>query len=353
MSFSSNEAITTTALNKIIQLFYSDAKVPTRLQDFILRNGEGEWVIDFPSIVVDEHYYFEDPGKIPVESASNWTKIHLRMLKVQFQEPAINDFINNHPISPEAENLIVKLSTLSLSTFRGYPKDGYAETAGPMDDVNGLLDHPLTKALYLINKYPTREGIVDAFVGDLLTAVGFKSGMLYPFPQFEFNLQFGALKKTAQPDFSIMDIISFYRMAVVEDKSRNKAKPNSEPQLIAEAIALHQANLNIERGRADKRQKKNHSVAAGEELSNEVFGLRVNGSLFSFYKIPITKAILDVMETMQEAHQVTNVLRFGGNDGLDFLEEHSRREIIHILDYFCCTMRDRQSCTEINGNYNC
>ena len=211
-----------------------------------------------------------------------------------------------------------------------------------MKEINELLEDPLTMALFLINKYPTREGIVDGFVNDLLTAVGFKDGMLYPFPQFEFSLWFGGYKKTAQPDFSMLNIVSFYRMVVVEDKSKNKGNPNSEPQLIAEAIALHKANLSIEKGRAEKRQKTNHgSSSSQEELSNEVFGLRVNGSLFSFYKIPVTNSILDVMKTMQEAHQVTQVQRYGSADGLDFLEENSRRDIIHILDYFCCSIRDR------------
>jgi hypothetical protein len=102
----------------------------------------------------------------------------------------------------------------------------------------------------------------------------------------------GKEKRFAQPDFCIYDIVSFYHMAVAEDNSQKKAQPNSEPQLIAEAIAMHQNNLDIADKRPEKKQK-----TGGEEPSNEILGMRVSRYPFFFYKIPVSKPMLDVMRT--------------------------------------------------------
>jgi len=110
------------------------------------------------------------------------------------------------------------------------------------DDVFVLVDScnsdDVYKSTYLCTKYSYHESIVDSFVILLLQRLGFYDGWLYPFPQLSLPLRYSA----ATADFAIMHVLSFYCMAVVKDKCVNNDMVNSEPQLIAEAIAMSQAN---------------------------------------------------------------------------------------------------------------
>ena len=104
------------------------------------------------------------------------------------------------------------------------------------------LQTPLVKATYLCTKYSYHESIVDSFVDRRL---GFYDGWLYPFPQLSLPLRYSAAtpwRITATADFAIMHVLLFYCMAVVKDKCVNNDMVNSGPQLIAEAIAMSQAN---------------------------------------------------------------------------------------------------------------
>lgn len=77
----------------------------------------------------------------------------------------------------------------------------------------------------------------------LLYELGYYDGRLFAFPQFPMDLRFGGINKQAIPDITVMDVLSFIRMIVVKDKkSRAMNFVNSEPQLIAELIAMHQRN---------------------------------------------------------------------------------------------------------------
>ena len=107
------------------------------------------------------------------------------------------------------------------------------------------LQTPLVKATYLCTKYYDNESLVDSFVNLLLERLGFYDGWLYPFPQLSLPLRYSAAtpwRITATADFAIMHVLLFYCMAVVKDKCVNNDMVNSEPQLIAEAIAMSQAN---------------------------------------------------------------------------------------------------------------
>jgi hypothetical protein len=107
-----------------------------------------------------------------------------------------------------------------------------------------------------MEKYSNCEALVDDFVSNLLKELMFYSGWLYVTPQLSLDFYFGKHVTEAKTDKTIMDIISFYLMAVVEDKSVDNVKINSETQMIEEAIAAHQQKKKIKlQESANKKQK--------------------------------------------------------------------------------------------------
>lgn len=137
------------------------------------------------------------------------------------------------------------------------------------------LQHPIWKSLYMLLKYSNHESGVDAFVSLLLSELGFMQEWLWLFPQLSLPLMFGKIAKTAIADFTILDVFSFYRMAVVEDKSENEIRQNSEPQIIAEAIAVHQQNKIKRAAVAIKRARITTAAAIGETLPIGTGGIGV------------------------------------------------------------------------------
>ncbi len=60
-----------------------------------------------------------------------------------------------------------------------------------------------------MHKYSSCEAIVDSFIAQLFSALGYNDGMLATVPQFKMNLHFGGNEndKESIPDFLVMDII--------------------------------------------------------------------------------------------------------------------------------------------------
>ena len=52
----------------------------------------------------------------------------------------------------------------------------------------------------------------------LLHDLGFNAGMLYTAPQMRLSLMFGSAEKSAITDYMIMDVLSYCRICVFEDK---------------------------------------------------------------------------------------------------------------------------------------
>ena len=148
-------------------------------------------------------------------------------------------------MSQKAIDLIVLLEKMpSLQDLEGLFVEAQNGREADSDITDPFLELPLVKATYFLKKYQDQESIVDSFVSLLLEKLGFFDGWLYAFPQMKVPLLYGdATLKEATADFTILDVLSFYRMAVIEDKRLQDTIINSEPQLIAEAIALHQANM--------------------------------------------------------------------------------------------------------------
>ena len=73
---------------------------------------------------------------------------------------------------------------------------------------------------------------------------------------------------------------------------------NSEPQLIAEAIAMSQANGEVITSR--KRARSAHNESSGSSsveqcCDDKVLGVRVHGLKFCFYSISVSAEVLSVV----------------------------------------------------------
>jgi hypothetical protein len=79
-----------------------------------------------------------------------------------------------------------------------------------------------------VNKHSNHESALDLFVLLLMESLGFFNDRL---------IIFRKESKVSKPDFLIMDIVSFYRMVVVKDKSKEEENAESEPHLIGESIS--------------------------------------------------------------------------------------------------------------------
>eukprot|EP01038_Epipyxis_sp_PR26KG_P004422 gene4422-6251_t len=115
------------------------------------------------------------------------------------------------------------------------------------------------------------EAAVDLFTTFLFQRLGFyDEKILFAFPQFPHYIYFSNNESyAATPDFTVMDILSFSRIAVAEDKSeKSSSDKNTEGQLIAEAIAIHQSNC--------KGDSSNTNIKV-----DHILGLKVKGMEFT------------------------------------------------------------------------
>jgi hypothetical protein len=293
-----------------------------------LFNHDQEFVGSAASLVNDQTYYFKAPTALNILSASNWTEGELAALKVQFEiVSSLPSFSTAVVRSEKAVELIEELVELN---DRSYIPD-YKNLERP--DIR--LKNLFYKAVYIVQKYHNHESAVDIFVQLLLYRLGYFDDWLYVFPQLRLKLRYGQGLETqnkclAVADFTAMDVVSNLRMAVVEDKRLVDSQIiNSEPQLIAELIALYQAHdFTVEEIGAS-------TATASVTVRPPVVGVRVNGLHFWFYQIDDPQHLLNAMTTKLAANEWTTVSKLGGPLGLSFLKPDERTTIIHTLDDIC------------------
>ena len=187
----------------------------------------------------------------------------------------------------------------------------------------------------MAQKYGDHESVVDCFVHLLLNRLGFFSDWLFVFPQLrlKLKLKYGAeIVKEATPDFTVMDVVSFLRMAVMEDKRLNDTYLNSEPHLVAELIAMAQAN-------SEDEAKINDAQMKGVNAP-PIIGVRVNGLSFWFYCVDNTNNLLNAMASNSSASEATRIKKLGDDThGLNFLVSADREIIIRTLAAACDQFR--------------
>jgi len=280
----------------------------------------------------------------------------LTKLRIEVGNIDLETFLGKFQVG-NAKHVLSERASVVIRELSDMPPSGELAAAFVSDNFDdgdqnkAMMQSPLVKATYLCGKYSDHESIVDSFVHHLLHRLGFNDDWLYAFPQLSLPLRYGTTSTTvAKADFAILHVLSFYRMAVVEDKRVGSDTVNSEPQLIAEAIAMSQANKVESRKRIRSASgessisKSGHSSSSGHSspssstgsaaLDDTLFGVRVNGLKFYFYSIPVSDAVLTAMSNSRTSAAPTIVYRLMNKNAvcLDWAVKEQRVIIIEVLD---------------------
>ena len=213
--------------------------------NFDLTYEDGKHVANIPAVPLgNKPLTFSLPMYIKAECASNWTPQYLDMLGIEFVnaktlEKLLAVYIPTVKIktSDLAMKLISELAGLTPMLVNEFVINHNLEYQ--LKDI--ILSDNLVKSICLSSKYENVEKAVDLYMIFLLQRLGFYDNRLFAFPQLPHHIYFGNQSKLAIPDFTIMDILSYFRIAVIEDKSDSDKNQNRiEAQLIAETIAIYQ-----------------------------------------------------------------------------------------------------------------
>lgn len=356
----------------------------------------GTIITQFETLQDNAEYQFCHPHHLTPRSASKWDSLELKQLKITFSSArSIHEFLNDFPFnsdeSQQAKKLKEELKEMDPTLLGEYEEKVQAlrwpqnmeiesdvasnnhrtSNAAPISAtpststssspiLPSYYSHPIFKAVYILKKYKHLECTVNMFVVQLLTYLNYFSDWLYVLSEFNLPLLYGdgtdkKVESDAKADFTIMDIISFFRMCIIEDKSVENEMCDSRGQMIAECIAAHQQNVKIknEESPRNKRVTIQHNngnvISSSSESASSpsppssfsaatppLFAVRVNGSRFYFYLIPIGAPILTAMKAKREATEATIVKAFDNNEaGFDFTLKKDREKIIQMLDYIC------------------
>jgi hypothetical protein len=322
---------------------------------------------------------------IKAECASNWTPQYLDMLGIEFVnaktlEKLLAVYIPTVKIktSDLAMKLISELAGLTPMLVNEFVINHNLEYQ--LKDI--ILSDNLVKSICLSSKYENVEKAVDLYMIFLLQRLGFYDNRLFAFPQLPHHIYFGNQSKLAIPDFTIMDILSYFRIAVIEDKSDSDKNQNRiEAQLIAETIAIYQQrDKDRKRSRASFEEDVTVNISTTSELnfksnyisvvpqstfeedvtvnisttselnfkSNDisvvpqfeevdidnipvVLGITVKGTVFHFYAVRISNQILLALSNQKSTTEITQVQKLGP---LNFIYLEDRFKIVQILDAF-------------------
>jgi hypothetical protein len=307
---------------------------------FSLVDESGCIATDYQSIDVSKVYYYNRPQTLDILPPNQWNESQLEKLNVQVIDVSFDEFFAKlgnendffYHISPRAQKLIEDLSDLNeeyLKIYATKPDITWEELVDRRKELmsNSKAHHPILKNCYLMKKYKEHESAVDSLVSLLLMHLGFYDDLLFVLPQLRLSIKYGESdKRESKGDFTILDILNFYRMAVIEDKNFQSEDMNSLPQLCAELIALYQHNGETER--ALKRIKLGPKVE--DQMKSPLVGIRVNGKYFNFYLFSMSEQIETAMKTQTKANEPTKVYRLG--TGFQFFDKEERKTIISILD---------------------
>lgn len=296
---------------------------------FQLTNAKHERVIVVGAIDCKETYFFSMPRTILVESASYWKSQKLQLLGMEivpendFLSTLSEHFFSTSSIPPDA------LTTISAESDSLLNSLNHVDYKTKLDDETVVIEDltTLEKALLVMQKYPEVEAAVDLMITFLLELCGFYKKRLFAFPQFPFKIQFGDVTADAKPDFTIFDLRTYYRIAVIEDKCELSESLNLdvEAQLMAEAIAMAQAN------RAKSKKDNNSPKRQAVDQETTVLGIKVRGKLFTFYLIPVTGSVLHAMDSRLATTARTVVKK---SNTLDLLIKDDRKTIIQLLLFY-------------------
>jgi hypothetical protein len=312
------------------------------LDPYILVTAKNALVSDFSSVEDQQMLIFHVPEKIVPLSGNEWTDVQLDQLKVLFDDVEQNEFFSNaglssFQMSARGVALVELLCDVNESLHRKYDLASDASdehTSAGAIRASPLLQNPICKALFAARKYVKHESFVDDFVKHLLNEMGFNEGSLYAAPQMRINLLFGETEKMATADVTVIDLLSYARIGVVEDKNWEEMflKSDSTAQLVAEGIAITQRNEAVGGKKRDAGgNPKSEAEESSSSFSETVYGIRVTGSLFHFYAMRVSPQMHSALRNQTAAATSTTMYRYKSDAGLDFMVKDERDEIILML----------------------
>jgi hypothetical protein len=319
LEITNDQSIRRAIINAVIEANVSRPR-GDNFDSFVLETVDGAEILGSGLSVRDkERFVFYSPEYITPASSSAWriqklNQLGMRTISISVEEFFKNCFgleVHRDNISKCASDLRLELKNINRADVTS--KIDLSHSVDLRDLHNSsfaVYRHPLVKALFLTWKYPNHESMVDSFMTLLLKELGYFSGLLFALQQYRLPLIFGEnqYEKESIADFLIMDLVSYYKMAVVEDKSVDEIRTNSLPQLVAESIALSQCNVvkeeEISGAAKFFKTKHDQGIGASRDLgslavaedesqgkgnnSDHVIGIRVNGTVFHFYSIEIS-----------------------------------------------------------------
>lgn len=338
IAFSSVESPLVTATRDISALPVVKSKRGVVLHGYSLKVKDGGLVTSFTSIPPDPttRLVFWQPERLTPLSASDWTSTQVEQLKINFTDVSNErDFFRDLPqldfaACPAAQQLQTLLERVDETLLGKYEVDNSTGWTSACIREDVLLQHPICKALWAAKKYSNKESYVDDFVKHLLHELGFNAGMLYAAPQMSLPLVFGSVERSATADCTIMDVLSYCRICVFEDKRWAAmmlgTAVDSTGQVVAEGISVAQHNNMVGRKR-DSGGSPKHDGAV-EEV---VYGIRVTGTVFHFYAMHVGDNILQAMNNQSSASESSEFYRYKSDAGLDFMVSAQRVEVIRML----------------------
>jgi hypothetical protein len=288
--------------------------------------------------------------RLEPKSGGDWNTVYLASLRISIvYAQDSTTIIEPCELSEKGIALSALLETLTVDELIGYP----AAVANLRSCDSSKYLNPIYKAIYLADKYRDHESAVDCLLSHLLSALGFNDDRLFSFPQLRIPLHFGrADVEWAIADYTILDVISFYRCCFCEDKIVKEVLVNCENKIVAEGIALHQQNsrlANAASSAVDAGATATAGASAGSDVDTDtvavstitvpspIVGVRVSGFQFYFYSIPYSKAALTAMQSKMLPTDPTEVVCYP-QDGLNFLSQVQRPIIISLLDSLRATV---------------
>jgi len=249
---------------------------------------------------------------------------------------------------------------------------------------DNTIGNHIAKLLYLTlftdnNQY---ECVVDDMMAALLHHMGFNDGSLVVLTKSQLSFIMSNSDQTeATADVTIVDVTTWYRLAVWEDKSWKVSNqvmsiPDvHEPQLVAEAIAAAQYNLRLftRRKRANSVPSASSSASDSKKADSNDYDddndynrfdpnfkidmmlIRVLGEEVTFYRAPLTGQLLNSVAYKEPNPPKTTIYKYTSNlpEGpsrfypaklrLSLPEE--REIIITILDALCQTFHSNPTPT--------
>ncbi|KAF8342276.1 uncharacterized protein EI90DRAFT_1325241 [Cantharellus anzutake] len=145
---------------------------------------------------------------------------------------------------------------------------------------------------------PNEESFVDDFASIVLKLMGYDSGRRIIHQQKELSFEMCGQRVSAKTDVCVMERGAARYLLLVQEDKRHLSSVNPEPQLVAEAVAAFYQN-----------NKGRERIGLATIAHAVIPGITMIGSAPTFFKIPVSEALVKAIVTGQYPAFATTVQR--------------------------------------------